>query len=123
MLATAGMVVLATAGVLGLLIVLAIVDLGYVRDERRAHQSAVDFAALAADDALGWEPAPDGQAGCTSAAKYLQANVDDLPSTGLAVPCNTLPATRSGSFSPVTVTEGGLRVRTTSRSPSPYRAR
>lgn len=101
-------VVLAAAGMVGLLIVLAIVvDLGYVRDERRAHQSAVDFAALAAGDALGWEPAPDGQAGCTSAVKYLQANVADLPGTGLAVPCNSLPATCSGSSSPVTVTDGG----------------
>lgn len=99
--------VLASMAMVGVLVIVAlVVDLGWIRGERRSHQSAVDFAALAAGEALGWDPAPDGVAACNAAVDYLRANVDELPSS-LAVPCSSLPATCNGLTSPITVTDGG----------------
>lgn len=91
----------------GLLATVAlVVDLGLSRHSRRASQSAVDLAALAAGEALGVDPAPDGQAACAAAVRYLMANVGGLPS-GISVPCSSLPAVCDNSTSPVTVTDGG----------------
>lgn len=91
----------------GLFIVTAIVvDLGLVRHVRRSNQSAVDLSALAAGDALGADPAPDGRGACSDAVNYLQANLDVVPA-GLAVPCSSLPAVCNSLTSPVTVTDGG----------------
>lgn len=99
--------VLVAFAMVGMLVVAALLlDLGLVRDERRSHQSAVDFAALAAGEALGWEPGPDGPAGCAAAMDYLIANVEELP-TNLQVPCTSLPKTCSSAMSPVTVTDAG----------------
>jgi len=100
------LVLVAVSLVTLLTLVALVVDLGFIRDERRSHQSAVDFAALSAGKALGADAGPDGQAGCTAAVQYLRANVDDLPGTA-AVSCAALPANCSGASSPVTVSDGG----------------
>jgi uncharacterized membrane protein len=100
-------IVLASAAMTGLLIVVAlVVDLGLVRESRRASQSAADLAALAAGEALGADPSPDGQTGCAAAVDYLRVNIDGLPA-GFTVPCTNLPAACGPTTSPVTVTDGG----------------
>ncbi|NIR39609.1 MAG: hypothetical protein GWN79_19440, partial [Actinobacteria bacterium] len=101
------MLVLVATGATALLIVVAIVvDLGLVRQERRANQSAVDLAALAGGEALGWDPAPDGRAACATAVDYLVANVEELPNN-LNVPCTSLPNVCNGLTAPVTVDDAG----------------
>ena len=100
-------VVLVATSLLTLLVLVAIVvDLGFIRDERRSHQSAVDFAALAAGKALGADSGPDGQAACAAAVQYLRANVDDLPGAA-TVSCAGLPANCTGGSSPVTISDDG----------------
>jgi Flp pilus assembly protein TadG len=100
------LVLVASAATALLIVTAIVVDLGLVRHERRSNQSAVDLAALAAGEALGWDPAPDGRAACASAVDYLVANVEELP-TNLNVPCASLPNVCNGGTAPVTVTDVG----------------
>jgi hypothetical protein len=100
-------VVVVAVALVGLLASVAfVVDLGLSRHSRRANQSAADLAALAAGEALGTDPAPDGRAGCAAAVRYLIANVGGLPS-GVTVPCTSLPANCDSTTAPTTVADGG----------------
>lgn len=99
--------ILAAVAMTALMVVVAlVVDLGLVRQSRRASQAATDLAALAGGEALGADPAPDGRSACSDAVDYLQANIDGLPA-GFSVPCSTLPAPCGPTTAPVTVTDGG----------------
>lgn len=83
-----------------------VVDLGVARQVRRSNQSAADLAALAAGEALGADPFPDGPSACADAVEYLKANLKSWP-VGLTVPCGSLPATCTAATPPVSVTDGG----------------
>jgi hypothetical protein len=83
-----------------------VVDLGIARHARRSNQAAADFAALAAGEALGNDPAPDPVVACADAVQYLIANVDGIDAT-VSVPCASLPNACAIATAPVTITDGG----------------
>jgi hypothetical protein len=86
----------------GLMVMAAIVvDLGHMRGMRRSSQSLVDFAALAAGEAMSAQE-PDGPGGCADAVRYLRVNAPNL--TGVDLDCDTLPSVCEDFTQPRTVT-------------------
>lgn len=67
-----------------------VVDLGNMRGMRSANQTAVDFAALAAGEALSHPEGPDAQTACVDAVRYLRLNADGLED--LDIDCAQLPS-------------------------------
>jgi hypothetical protein len=93
--------VMASLLLTGLMVMAAIVvDLGHMRGMRRSSQSLVDFAALAAGEAMSAQE-PDGPGGCVDAARYLRLNAPGLDELDLA--CETLPSVCEDFTQPKTV--------------------
>jgi hypothetical protein len=81
---------MATMLLTGLMVMAAlVVDIGHMRGMRRANQSVVDFAALAAADALTSKTGPDAPSGCVDAVRYLRLNAEGL--ADLDMDCSLLP--------------------------------
>jgi hypothetical protein len=101
-----GAVLLVSAvSMVALLIVTAIVvDLGYVRAQKRDAQREVDLAALAAGAELASTSGADPRAACEDALQYLGHNVSDLPEA-TEMPCGLLPADCDGDTERMTITD------------------
>lgn len=102
-----GAVIALTAmAMVGLLIITAIVvDLGYVRAQKRETQKEVDIAALSAGQQLALLDGANIEQACLEALTYLRHNIGDLPEDA-AVPCGDLPSTCDDSTAKVTVDDG-----------------
>ena len=112
-----GAVIILFAIALVALLVLSslVVDLGLLRAQRRANQSAADLSALAAGQWLSGRnaatPAIRPRSACEAALLSVRANIDDFPSAA-TLNCSLLPVLGSspschGTSLPVSVTAAG----------------
>jgi hypothetical protein len=93
--------VLASLLLTGLMVMAAIVvDLGHMRGMRRSTQSLVDFAALAASEAMSAQE-PDGRGGCADATRYLRLNASGL--AALDLDCSPIPTVCEDHTQPKTI--------------------